>query len=48
MLDSMMGHGGRFWSLPQQNKCSKYKTEFVEQFIDLFVSLIKPHSFSNY
>jgi len=30
----------------QQNKCGRSKTEFLEQFIDLSVSVIKPHSFS--
>jgi len=30
----------------QQNKCGRFKTEFFEQFIDLSVSVIKPHSFS--
>jgi len=30
----------------QQNKCGKSKTEILEQFIDLSVSLIKPHSFT--
>jgi len=32
----------------QQNKCSKPKTEFLEQFIDHSAPVIKPHSFSNY
>jgi len=32
----------------QQNKCSKYKTEFFEQFIDHSAPVIKPRSFSNY
>jgi len=30
----------------QQNKCGELKTEFLEQFIDLSVSVIKPPSFS--
>jgi len=50
MLDVMMRHGvdsGHCLS-KQQNKCSKSKTEFFEQFIDLSASAIKPHSFSNY
>jgi len=29
----------------QQNKCGMSKKEFLEQFIDLAVSVIKPHSF---
>jgi len=31
----------------QQNKCSKFKTEFVAQFIDPCAPVIKPHSFTN-
>jgi len=48
MLDLMMGHGGDSGHClsKQQNKCGKSKTEFLEQFIDLSVSVIKPHSFS--
>jgi len=50
MLDLIMGHGigsGHCLS-KQQNKCSKSKTEFFEQFIDLPALVMKPHSFSNY
>jgi len=50
MLDLIMGHGvksGHCLS-KQQNKCSKSKTKFLEQFIDRFAPVIKPHSFSNY
>jgi len=50
MLDLIMGHGvesGHCLS-KQQDKCSKSKTKFFEQFIDRFVPVIKPHSFSNY
>jgi len=50
MLDLIMGHGvdSAHCLSKQQNKCSKSKTEFFKQFIDLFASVIKPHSFSNY
>jgi len=45
MLDLMMGHGVDSWHCQheQQNTCSKPKTEFFEQFIDLSASVIKPH-----
>jgi len=50
MLDIILGHSaesGHFLT-KQQNKCSKSKTKFFEQFIDRFAPVIKPHSFSNY